>query len=162
MKIFHGGCHGCTNQGFFGFEKCRECQYYPENDQCDWSKPNNFSDAEIRRVHDHVSDKYYALKSDEKLVHVHRGYELDENGEPFQPLVTEIAKLTEDNSLKMSEEIEYTDLHYRGEKIRLASRKSMVVPDRSGSVSEWVEPVKEFGLVDELQKETDEWLVGVV
>ncbi len=160
MKIFHGGCHGCTNQDFYDLAECLDCQYYDFNAFS--NKPNNFSDAEIRKVYDPVSHKYYALKSDEKLVHVHRGYALDENGEPFQPLVTEIAKLTEDNSLKMSEEIEYTDLHYRGEKIRLASHKSMVVHDNSGSVSEWVEPVKEFGLVDELQKETDEWLVGVV
>ena len=31
----------------------------------------------------------------------------------------------------------------------------------SGSVAEWVEPTKEFGLVDVLQKETDNWLKSV-
>ena len=34
--IFHGGCHGCTQQEQYGTDFCYDCQYF----EADWSKPN--------------------------------------------------------------------------------------------------------------------------
>lgn len=34
--IFHGGCHGCTQQLIHSIEFCRNCQYF----NGDWSLPN--------------------------------------------------------------------------------------------------------------------------
>tara|TARA_R100001244_G_scaffold36527_1_gene33469 strand:- start:2379 stop:2588 length:210 start_codon:yes stop_codon:yes gene_type:complete len=34
--IFHGGCHGCTQQLFEGVDFCRGCQYF----DADWSLPS--------------------------------------------------------------------------------------------------------------------------
>ena len=141
MEIFHGGCLGCTNQDFYDLAECVGCQYYPENGHCDWDKPNNFSDAEIRKEYDHVTDGYYALRYDEKIVHLHNGYELDEQGEPFQPLITRIVRKDNVNDV-------------RWESPDGIKNKTI----QEFSVSECVEPPKEFGLMDELQKETNDWL----
>jgi hypothetical protein len=34
--LFHGGCHGCTQQQLHGTDFCFDCQYFGP----DWSKPN--------------------------------------------------------------------------------------------------------------------------
>lgn len=36
MIIFHGGCHGCTQQDLNGVEFCKGCQYF----DAEWEKPN--------------------------------------------------------------------------------------------------------------------------
>jgi hypothetical protein len=36
MKIFHGGCHGCTQQDIHGEYFCVGCRYF----QADWALPN--------------------------------------------------------------------------------------------------------------------------
>ena len=47
MKIFHGGCHGCTNQVKYGLGKCKQCQYYGDGKTVDWNKPNMFKDSSV-------------------------------------------------------------------------------------------------------------------
>ena len=147
MKIFHGGCHGCTNQDFFGLDECLGCQYYPVDGKCHWGRPNNFSAAEIRRVHDPDTGRYYALKSDEKLVHYKAGYERNINGEVFQPLHTRIVK---NNDI-------YNVVWDSRDVVGNPVFNEDVPTDKP-----IVGYIKKFGLVDELQKETDEWLVGAV
>ena len=34
--LFHGGCHGCTQQELHGTEFCYDCQYFDAK----WDKPN--------------------------------------------------------------------------------------------------------------------------
>jgi len=34
--LFHGGCHGCTQQEHHGVEFCVKCQYFEPN----WDLPN--------------------------------------------------------------------------------------------------------------------------
>jgi hypothetical protein len=36
MILFHGGCHGCTQQSTQGTDFCFDCCYF----YADWSKPN--------------------------------------------------------------------------------------------------------------------------
>lgn len=36
MKIYHGGCLGCTRQDNFGKKFCKMCRYHDP----DWNKPN--------------------------------------------------------------------------------------------------------------------------
>jgi len=36
MQIFHGGCHGCTQQDKFGVGYCVGCQYHDPN----WDLPD--------------------------------------------------------------------------------------------------------------------------
>jgi hypothetical protein len=47
--MFHGGCHGCTQQTKHGIDFCYDCQYF----EADWDKPdlNNRppTEAEIKR-----------------------------------------------------------------------------------------------------------------
>ena len=156
-KIFHGGCHGCTNQDFRGISYCKKCMYF--NFDAFSNKPNRNS-KDQREEYDPVSGKTYHLSPDEKLVHVHRGYELDENGEVFQPLVTEIAKLTEDNSLIMSDELASKEVHRQGGYINADG--DPVFNEDKPTDAPIVGHFKKFGLIDELQKETNEWLVGAV
>ena len=52
MTLFHGGCHGCTQQQLHGINFCDRCQYR----NADWDKPdlNNKGMAvrndDIRRI----------------------------------------------------------------------------------------------------------------
>jgi hypothetical protein len=52
MILFHGGCHGCTQQQLHNTEFCYDCQYF----EADWSKPSlnneppNEAELERRRV----------------------------------------------------------------------------------------------------------------
>jgi hypothetical protein len=166
-EIFHGGCLGCTNQEFYDLVECVDCMYYKFDAFS--TKPNNYKSEKLTKEYDPVTDSYYALKPDEKIVHYQENYELDENGRAFQPMHTRIVK--KNNALNTvwdsrdeklpSYEVDHMDITHMGQKFRIAGHRTEV-PDYSGSVAEWVEPPKEFGLVDELQKETDEWLVGVV
>lgn len=36
MILFHGGCHGCTQQEVNGLDFCVKCRYF----DADWSLPN--------------------------------------------------------------------------------------------------------------------------
>ena len=36
MILFHGGCHGCTQQEINGINFCYDCRYFDGK----WSKPN--------------------------------------------------------------------------------------------------------------------------
>ena len=52
IELFHGGCHGCTQQLIQGVRFCAGCMYYA----ADWSKPNYNNEhvavrlADIRRI----------------------------------------------------------------------------------------------------------------
>ena len=175
MKIFHGGCLGCTNQEIYSIDYCKECMYY--NFDVFSDRPN-LHNSEQRKEYDPVSDRYYVLKSDEKIVHVQTRYEVDEQGQPFQPIITRIVRKdnvndvrwespdgVKDKTIKMSEEVEHVDVTYMGRKIRIPSQKAYIVHDNSGSVRDDIPTdtptvgyTKKFELIDELQKETDEWL----
>lgn len=43
--IFHGGCHGCTNQENYGIDYCSACQYRDAN----WSFPNLHSENNMEK-----------------------------------------------------------------------------------------------------------------
>ncbi len=43
MKIFHGACHGCTNQEIYDHKYCDGCQ----NRKADWSLPDLFNDGKV-------------------------------------------------------------------------------------------------------------------
>lgn len=119
----------------------------------DWNKPDLHEQETLRKEYDAVTDKYYALKEDEKLVHYQNTYELDENGKAFQPMHTKIVK--KDNAheevWRSDYEQEVNELEWQGQKVKVAS---------------WVKPVEKrvfnSGLIDELQRETDMWLENVV
>ena len=64
MIIFHGGCHGCTQQELHGQDFCYDCQYFDAK----WDKPNLNNrpptDAEIER--EKIKEKHKLKEEKEK------------------------------------------------------------------------------------------------
>lgn len=60
--IFHGGCHGCTQQQLNGLEYCHGCQYF----DADWRLPslnNEYPDeAEIYRARITAEKEHWFIK----------------------------------------------------------------------------------------------------
>ena len=54
--LFHGGCHGCTQQELHGVDFCFDCQFF----DADWDKPNLSNEPPSRAdiVRQEVKDRH--------------------------------------------------------------------------------------------------------
>ena len=59
IVLFHGGCHGCTQQSINGVDFCFGCQYF----EAAWNKPdlNNRPPSEAEIVRAEVKERIKKL-----------------------------------------------------------------------------------------------------
>lgn len=98
-------------------------------------------------TYDPVSGKYYRLNEDEKIVHIQHRWELDENGNPSQPIITKIVKK---NWIGGSDVVWSSD----------DDSRSLEFPPPPRVKAGWIKPDR--GFIDDLQQEIDGWIGNVL
>ena len=121
----------------------------------------NYNDIAYNQIYDSVTDKYYALKPDEKLVHVNGMYAVDDiTGKPYQKVETRIVKIGDDNSIIWSSEQEIIETQYRGHTVRTFGKRKDVL-DTPINLNNYPNTgvARELSFIESLQKEVNEWLL---
>jgi len=80
MKIYHGGCHGCRSQEYYGAGRCQGCQYR----NAIWQLPNLFTKYQPELTREKIMREF--------KVEVPEGHEIDKDNSTFEKIVFKKAK----------------------------------------------------------------------